>query len=114
MLDTRPVSRADSAGALVCASVVLGPGRFVGLKIFVPPVMTGSAVATPEFTRGTNCVPLMAVFHVFTCVKLPPKFSTCADRDHVILAFPCFSGVFRRVWPVVRYGFCSPKPKAGA
>ena len=69
------MSSAYSAGALVCISVAVAPGKFAAVKILVAPVMIGSPAATPKATVGMNCVPLADVVHVFTWVKLPPKFN---------------------------------------
>src|SRR5215467_5209149 len=94
-------------------SVVLAPGKLAAVKMLVEPVMIGSPVAVPKAMPGTICVPLAPVLQVLIWVKLVPKLNRCAPFDHVILALPCFSGVLRRVCPVLRKGLCT-NPNDGA
>src|SRR5215831_5033779 len=101
MNDTLPVSRAYRAGALVCMSVALAPGKLAAVKMFVEPVMIGSPATTPNPMVGIIWVPFTEVVHELTCVKLPPKFSRCALIEYVRFTLPCLRGVLRRVWPVV-------------
>src|SRR6476620_10472980 len=85
-------------------SAVVAPGKFAAVKMLVAPVMMGSPVATAKVMPGMNWVPLLELVQVLTSVKLPPKLNWWAPLSQMKLALPCFNGLLRRVWPVVRKG----------
>ena len=73
----------------------LAPGKFVVVKMLVPPVLIGSPVASPSTTWLAICV-LAAEVNELIRRNEPPKFKVCAPITNVRLSLKPLVGVLRR------------------